>query len=55
MGFPPTAIEKGPDVPFVGGAPLALSGPPLPGYERLPGRNQFAFDGGSFVCDFTIK
>lgn len=51
--FPPAVIAKGADVPFTGGAPLALSAPPVPGYDALPGRNQFAFIGGSFNCSFT--
>lgn len=54
-GFPPAVIAKGLSVPFVGGAPLALHAPPLPGYTVLPGRNQFAFFGGSFNCSFTLK
>lgn len=52
-GFPPAVIAKGPSVPFVSGAPLVLHAPPLPGYTLLPGRNQFAFFGGSFNCSFS--
>lgn len=51
--FPPAVITRGPDVPFIGGAPLALAAPPVPGYDVLPGTNQFAFTGGSFNCSFT--
>lgn len=53
LWFPPAVIAKGPAVPFIGGAPLVLSAPPLPGYSELPGTNQFAFTGGSFNCSFT--
>ncbi|KAL4419965.1 hypothetical protein ABPG75_007063 [Micractinium tetrahymenae] len=51
--FPPAVVAKGPSVPFTGGAPLVLSAPPTPGFTELPGRNQFAFTGGSFNCSFT--
>ncbi|PSC73227.1 serine threonine-kinase [Micractinium conductrix] len=54
-GFPPAVIDKGPAVPFVGGAPLAVLAPPLPGFIVLPGRNQFQFSDGSFNCSFTIN
>lgn len=55
IGFPPGVIEKGPGVPFLGGTPLALYVPPLPGFaQQLQGHNQFGFVGGSFQCDFSI-
>lgn len=55
INFPPGVMAKGPRVPFVGGGPLTLYAPPVPGYAHLPGRNQFDYTGGSFNCSFTIK
>ncbi|PRW45625.1 hypothetical protein C2E21_6054 [Chlorella sorokiniana] len=55
IGFPPAVVERGPAVPFVGGLPLAFLPPELPGFERLPGRNQFAYSGGSFTCPFSVN
>lgn len=42
-------------MPFIGGLPLQFLPPELPGYERLPGSNQFAYGGGSFTCPFSVK
>ena len=52
---PPAVTERGPAVPFLGGLPLVFLPPELPGFQRLPGRNQFAYAGGSFACSASIK
>lgn len=45
---PPVLLAKGSEVPLTAGAPLALDGPQLPGYDMLPGR--LPFDYGSYDC-----
>lgn len=55
IGFPPGVVAKGPNVPFLGGAPLMINAPPVDGYTTLVGRNQFDYNGGSFNCSFTLK
>ena len=52
---PPAVIEKGPGVPFIGGLPLALPAPGVPGFQELPGRNQFKYTGGSFTCGSSAQ
>ncbi len=48
---PPVVLAKSSDVPLTAGAPLAFSGPQLPGYVALPGRVPFEY--GSYKCPET--
>lgn len=52
--WPPNVLAKGAGMEgFVGGAPLAVYAPQLPGYTRLLGRTQFG--GGEYECAKSIR
>lgn len=52
-GWPPILLARGPGVPLVAGAPMAIWGPQLPEYDLLPGRLMFGY--GAFNCSDSIQ
>jgi hypothetical protein len=53
-GFPPTVVTKDPQVPVVGGAPMAVAAATMPGYDALLGRVMYSND-ASFNCSESIR
>ncbi|PSC73546.1 Serine threonine-kinase CTR1 [Micractinium conductrix] len=53
VGWPPTLVAKGPDVPFYGGAPIAVWGPEQEGYTRYLGFGLFTY--GRYNCSGSLQ
>ncbi|PRW59527.1 Serine threonine- kinase CTR1 [Chlorella sorokiniana] len=52
FGWPPAVLAKGNSIPFVAGAPVAVTGPEVPGFTRRIARGLFGQPG--YTCNGTL-
>lgn len=53
LGWPPAVVAKGPGVQYMGGAPLVVTGPDLPGYTRRMGNGLWGQPGYDCAASLT--